>query len=102
SYNMPAFKQNEWIFYYSAYKNNYSLSCLPPFTVFEEFLEDLAPYDVSKGAINFLLTNRYRSGWSAIWPDSVPNIIWRMPNEKRNEKQACGSQHSGYSWCYWR
>lgn len=55
SYQMPAFKQNGWIFYYSAYTNHYSLSCPPPFTVFTEFEEDLEPYEVSKSAIKFPL-----------------------------------------------
>ena len=55
SYQMPAFKQNGWIFYYSAYAKHYSLSCPPPFTVFTEFEEDLKPYEVSKSAIKFPL-----------------------------------------------
>jgi uncharacterized protein YdhG (YjbR/CyaY superfamily) len=55
SYNMPAFKYNGWIFYYSAYSNHYSLSCPPPFTVFENFKKELSVYEVSKSAIKFPL-----------------------------------------------
>jgi uncharacterized protein YdhG (YjbR/CyaY superfamily) len=53
SYQIPAFRLNGWIFYYSAYKNHYSLSCPPPFTVFDAFKEELVPYVVSKSAIQF-------------------------------------------------
>ncbi len=53
SYQIPAFKLNGWIFYYSAYTNHYSLSCPPPFTIFTEFKEELAQYEVSKSAIRF-------------------------------------------------
>ncbi|MBO9682060.1 MAG: DUF1801 domain-containing protein [Flavisolibacter sp.] len=55
SYQMPAFRFNGWIFYYSAYTNHYSLSCPPPFTVFEKFKTELKPYEVSKSAIKFPL-----------------------------------------------
>lgn len=53
SYQMPAFKKGGWIFYYSAYKDHYSLSCPPPFTVFGQFKKELAGYEVSKSAIKF-------------------------------------------------
>ncbi len=56
SYQMPAFKFHGWIFYYSAYTNHYSLSCPPPFTVFEKFKKELASYEVSKSAIKFPFT----------------------------------------------
>jgi uncharacterized protein YdhG (YjbR/CyaY superfamily) len=55
SYQVPAFKYKGWIFYYSAYTNHFSLSCPPPFTVFDEFKEELAGYDISKSAIRFPL-----------------------------------------------
>lgn len=55
SYQMPAFKTDRWIFYYSAFTNHYSLSCPPPFTVFEEFKSELKSYEVSKSAIKFPL-----------------------------------------------
>ncbi len=53
SYQMPAFKYHGWIFYYSAYTHHYSLSCPPPFTVFDAFKKELAPYTVSKSAVQF-------------------------------------------------
>jgi uncharacterized protein YdhG (YjbR/CyaY superfamily) len=55
SYQIPAFNHNGWIFYYSAYTKHYSLSCPPPFTVFEEFKKELAPYEISKSSIKFPL-----------------------------------------------
>ncbi len=55
SYQIPAFKFYGWIFYFSAYKNHYSLSCPPPFTVFDAFKEALSPYAISKSAIKFPL-----------------------------------------------
>ena len=56
SYQIPAFKSNGvWIFYYSAYAKHYSLSCPPPFTVFEKFKDELSEFEVSKSAIKFPL-----------------------------------------------
>lgn len=55
SYQIPAFKYHGWVFYFSAHKNHYSLSCPPPFTVFEAFKNELSPYEVSKSAIRFPL-----------------------------------------------
>ena len=53
SYQVPAFKYNGWIFYFGAYTNHYSISCPPPFTVFEAFKKELAPYEKSKSTIQF-------------------------------------------------
>ena len=47
SYQVPAFKYNGWIFYFGAYTNHYSISCPPPFTVFDVFKKELASYDMS-------------------------------------------------------
>src|SRR5688572_18217958 len=55
SYNIPAFKLNGWIFYYSVYTKHFSLSCPPPFTVFEKFKKELARYELSKSTIQFPL-----------------------------------------------
>jgi uncharacterized protein YdhG (YjbR/CyaY superfamily) len=55
SYQMPAFKYHGWIFYYSAYSTHYSLSCPPPFTVFDVFKKELSDYEVTKSAIKFPL-----------------------------------------------
>ena len=55
SYQIPAFKYHGWIFYFSAYKEHYSLSCPPPFTVFDAFKKELSPYEVSTSAIKFPL-----------------------------------------------
>lgn len=55
SYQIPAFKYHGWIFYFSAYKNHYSLSCPPPFTIFDAFKAELSPYEISKSAIRFPL-----------------------------------------------
>jgi uncharacterized protein YdhG (YjbR/CyaY superfamily) len=55
SYQLPAFKFHGWVFYFSGYKAHYSLSCPPPFTVFEAFKEELSPYEISKSSIKFPL-----------------------------------------------
>ena len=55
SYSIPAFKTSSWIFYYSVYTKHYTLSCPPPFTIFEKFKKELLPYEVSKSAIKFPL-----------------------------------------------
>ncbi|TNJ61846.1 DUF1801 domain-containing protein [Paenibacillus hemerocallicola] len=53
SYQLPAFKYYGMLIYFSAYKDHYSLSFPPPFTIFEVFKEQLSPYEVSKTAIKF-------------------------------------------------
>ncbi len=53
SYNIPAFKYHGWVFYYSAYKNHFSLSCPPPFTVFDVFKTELEGLEISKSTIQF-------------------------------------------------
>ena len=53
SYQVPAFKYKGWIFYFGAYTNHYSISCPPPFTVFDAFKKELAPYARSKSTIQF-------------------------------------------------
>ena len=55
SYQVPAFKFHGWVLYMSAHTNHYSLSCPPPFTVFDVFKKELSPYKVSKSAIRFPL-----------------------------------------------
>ena len=53
SYQIPAFKLHGMVIYYSAYKSHYSISTPPPFTAFETFKDELAPYEVSKSAVKF-------------------------------------------------
>jgi uncharacterized protein YdhG (YjbR/CyaY superfamily) len=53
SYQIPAFKYSGWIFYISAYKNHFSISCPPPFTVFDEFKDELIAYTKSKSTVQF-------------------------------------------------
>ena len=53
SYNIPAFNYKGWVFYYSAYKNHYTLSCPPPCIAFTAFAAELKPYEMSKSAIKF-------------------------------------------------
>lgn len=55
SYQIPAVKSDGWVFYYAAFKDHFSLSCPPPFTVFDQFAEELAPYQRSMSAIRFPL-----------------------------------------------
>jgi len=51
SYQVPAFKFHGFVMYFSAYAKHYSLSFPPPWTVFEQFKEDLAPYKISKSTV---------------------------------------------------
>lgn len=51
SYQLPAFKRDGFVLYYSCATHHYGLSLPPPFTVFEVFKDRLAPYEVSKSAI---------------------------------------------------
>jgi uncharacterized protein YdhG (YjbR/CyaY superfamily) len=54
SYQIPAFRTADgWIFYYSVYANHFSLSSPPPWTEREAFKTELAPYKMSKSAIQF-------------------------------------------------
>jgi uncharacterized protein YdhG (YjbR/CyaY superfamily) len=53
SYQVPAFRYHGWIFYFGAYKNHYSISCPPPWTVFEKFKKELSGYEISKSTIQF-------------------------------------------------
>jgi uncharacterized protein YdhG (YjbR/CyaY superfamily) len=55
SYQIPAVKFHGWIFYFSAFKTHFSLSCPPPFTVFDMFKEELSIYKLSKSTIQFPL-----------------------------------------------
>jgi uncharacterized protein YdhG (YjbR/CyaY superfamily) len=53
SYQLPAFKYNGWIFYFGAFTNHYSISCPPPFTIFDAFKKELEPYEKSKSTLQF-------------------------------------------------
>jgi uncharacterized protein YdhG (YjbR/CyaY superfamily) len=57
SYQVPAYKQHGgFVLYFSGHTKHFSLSCPPPFTVFEAFKDDLAPYEVTKSAIRIPLS----------------------------------------------
>lgn|SRR5690606_5271212 len=53
SYQLPAYKYHGWVVYFGAFKNHFTISCPPPFAVFEVFAKELAPYEVSKSAMKF-------------------------------------------------
>jgi len=53
SYQVPAIRSHGWIFYFSAYRNHFSLACPPSPTLYETFAAELAPYKKSKSAIQF-------------------------------------------------
>jgi uncharacterized protein YdhG (YjbR/CyaY superfamily) len=56
SYQIPAYKLNgSYVLYFAGFKDHFSLSCPPPFTVFEAFAKQLARYKVTKSAIRFPL-----------------------------------------------
>lgn len=51
SYQIPAFYHHGWVFYMSAHKAHFNLSCPPPSAAFEQFAEELAPYKTTKSAV---------------------------------------------------
>lgn len=51
SYQLPAFKLDGFVLYYSAFTHHYGLSLPPPFTVFEVFKDKLGAYEISTSAI---------------------------------------------------
>ncbi|WP_423736551.1 iron chaperone [Chitinophaga caseinilytica] len=51
SYQIPAYKENGYVIYFSGFKEHYSLAFPPPFTVFEVFAKELAPYQQSKSVV---------------------------------------------------
>ena len=53
SYNMPAFKMNEVLVYFAAYKKH--IGFYPTPDAITEFKDELAPYKSSKGAVQFPL-----------------------------------------------
>lgn len=55
SYQIPAYKHHGFVMYFSAYKKHVSITCPPPFTVFEAFENELAPYKQSKTTIQLPL-----------------------------------------------
>ena len=57
SYQIPAFKFHGWIFYMSAHKEHFSLSCPPPFPAFEEFATELAGYAKTKSALKIPMSS---------------------------------------------
>lgn len=56
SYQLPAYKLGgSFVLYFGGFKEHFSLSCPPPFTVFDAFEKELGPYGVSKSAIRIPL-----------------------------------------------
>lgn len=53
SYQLPAFHYHGWVFYMSAHKNHFNLSCPPPSAAFESFKDELSEYKKTKSAVIF-------------------------------------------------
>lgn len=54
SYQIPAFRTAEgWIFYYSVHTSHFSVASPPPWNERAAFEAELAPYTMSKSAIQF-------------------------------------------------
>lgn len=51
SYNIPAFRLNGWIYYFSAYTKHYTLSSPPPNTVWDAFGDRIKSYKRSLSAL---------------------------------------------------
>lgn len=57
SYQIPAFRFHGWIFYMSAHKEHFSLSCPPPIAAFEEFAAELSGYEKTKSALRIPMSS---------------------------------------------
>lgn len=57
SYQIPAFKFHGWIFYMSAHKEHFSLSCPPPIAAFEEFAAELSGFERTKSALRIPMSS---------------------------------------------
>lgn len=53
SYQLPAFHHHGWIFYISAHRNHFNVSCPPPSAAFEKFKAELSEYKMTKSAVLF-------------------------------------------------
>lgn len=51
SYQIPAFKLDGFVLYYSAFAHHFNLSAPPPTAVYEAFKDQLAAYETTKSAI---------------------------------------------------
>jgi uncharacterized protein YdhG (YjbR/CyaY superfamily) len=51
SYQIPAFKDHGFVFYFSVYAKHYNLALPPPSDLYDVFKAQLAPYELSKSAI---------------------------------------------------
>lgn len=81
SYQIPCFKYNGYLIYYSAYTNHISLSNPYSKEFLAEFAEDLKGYKVSKSAIQF--------------PNNKPlpvDLISRMIAFRKKENSAAGKK----------
>lgn len=56
SYQMPAFQQNGILVWFAAFKNH--IGFFPKVLAIEVFKEKLAPYQTSKGTIQFAITEQ--------------------------------------------
>lgn len=81
SYQIPAYKNGKsYAIYFSGFKEHFSLAFPPPFTVFDVFAKELAPYKQSKSVVQL--------------PKSAPlplDLIARMV-KFRLEEAAAGAQ----------
>lgn len=59
SYQMPAYKNGQVMFYFGAYQNHISLTLPHPAQVYEAFKNQLSGYDISKSTIRFPLDEAF-------------------------------------------
>lgn len=85
SYQIPCFKYNGYLIYYSAYTSHISLSSPFSQAFLEHFKDDLAPYKVSKSAIQ--LPNK----------EALPvQLIKKMIEFRKSENAAPAKKKQGY------
>ena len=51
SYQIPAYKQNGYVIYFSAYTNHYSIAIPPSPNLYKKFAKELSGYKTSKSTI---------------------------------------------------
>ena len=81
SYNIPCFKYNGWLIYYSAYPKHISLSYPYSKAFLAKFAKELKDYKVSKSAIQF--------------PNDEPfpiKLISKMIGFRKKENEAVGKK----------
>lgn len=83
--SIPAFHDHGWVFYMSAHKAHFNLSCPPPSAAVEALAEELSGYKMTKSAVPFPTSK----------PISSPHDRGANPRQcgqRSEEKEGCVRQ----------